>query len=55
MSPNKFIPGLALVGLMLVTYGVGLVRRLKLPWMLIGIRVVGSWIAAVGILVLGLK
>jgi urease accessory protein len=55
ISPFRFVPGLALVGLLLVTYGVGFVRRLKKPWMLIGVRVVGSWIAAVGILALGLQ
>jgi urease accessory protein len=54
-SAYRFIPGLALVGLLLVTYGIGLVRRLDVPPARIGVRVVGSWIAAVGILVLGLK
>jgi urease accessory protein len=51
----RFIPGLSLVGLMLITYGVGLIRWLKAPWTKIGIRVLGSWIAAVGILILGLR
>jgi hypothetical protein len=37
------------------TYGIGIVRRLNAPWAQIGIRVAGSWIAAVSILVLGLK
>ena len=55
MSAYRFIPGLALAGLMLTTYGVGCVRRLQAPWMSIGFRVVGSWIAAVGVLMLGLK
>jgi urease accessory protein len=55
ISPYRFIPGLAFAGLLLVTYGVGCVRRLKAPWMRIGFRVVGSWIAAVGILLLALK
>jgi urease accessory protein len=54
-SAYRFIPGLALVGLLVVTYGIGLVRRLDVPWVRIAIRVAGSWIAAVGILVLGLK
>jgi urease accessory protein len=54
-SPYRFIPGLALAGLLVVTYGVGLVRRLDVPWARIGVRVAGSWIAAVGILALGLK
>jgi urease accessory protein len=54
-SPYRFIPGLMLVALLLVSYGIGLVRRLNVPWAQIGVRVAGSWIAAVGILVLGLK
>lgn len=54
-SPYRFIPGLTLVGLLLMSYGVGFVRWLKAPWTKIGVRVVGSWIAAVGILTLGLK
>jgi urease accessory protein len=55
VSPWRFIPGLALAGLLLVTYGVGCVRRLDIPWIQIGFRVLGSWIAAVGILVLSLR
>jgi urease accessory protein len=55
VSPYRFVPGLALAGLMLVTYGIGCVRRLRAPWMRIGFRVLGSWIAAIGILVLSLK
>ena len=55
MSAYRFIPGLALAGLMLTTYGVGCMRRLQKPWMSFGFRVVGSWIAAVAVLMLGLK
>ena len=55
VSAYRFVPGLALAGLILVTYGVGCVRRLRAPWMRIGFRVIGSWIAAIGILVLSLK
>jgi urease accessory protein len=55
VSPSRFVPGLALTGLMLVTYGIGCARRLRAPWVQIGFRVLGSWIAAVGILVLSLK
>jgi len=54
-SPYRFIPGLALAGLLVVTHGIGLVRRLDVPWARVGVRVAGSWIAAVGILVLSLK
>jgi urease accessory protein len=54
-SVYRFAPGLALAGLLLIAYGAGLVRSLKAPWMRIGVRVVGSWIATAGILALGLK
>jgi urease accessory protein len=55
VSPVRFVAGLAAVGLLMIIYGIGLVRRLNLPWMQIAVRVVGSWIAAVGILVVSLK
>ena len=55
LSPVRFVPGLALAGFLLVTYGVGCARRLRAPWMRMGFRVIGSWIAAVGILSLGLE
>jgi len=51
----RFIAGLALVGPLLLVYGNGLVRNLKPEWTQIAVRVVGSWIAAVSILVLGLR
>lgn len=55
VSPFRFIAGLAVVGLLLIVYGIGLVRHLKVAWTQIAVRVVGSWIAAVSILVLGLR
>jgi urease accessory protein len=55
VSPWRFVPGLALAGLLLVTYGIGCVRRLSAPWMRIGFRVMGSWIAATGVMVLSLR
>jgi urease accessory protein len=54
-SAYRFIPGLAVVGLLLISYGIGLVRSLDMPWTKIAVRVTGSWIAAVGILVLSLN
>jgi urease accessory protein len=54
-SRFRFIAGLAVVGLLLLVYGNGLVRNLKWEWTQIAVRVVGSWIAAVSILVLGLR
>jgi hypothetical protein len=41
--------------LLLLVYGNGLVRNLKREWTQIAVRVVGSWIATVSILVLGLR
>jgi urease accessory protein len=55
VSPYRFIPGLALAGLLVVSYGIGCVRALRQPWLQVGFRVLGSWIAAVGILVLALR
>jgi len=55
VSPFRFVAGLAAAGLLLTAYGIGLVRHLKLEWTQIAVRVVGSWLAAVGILVLGLR
>ena len=55
ISPARFVAGLALVGLLVASYGVGLVRSLKVDWSQIAVRVAGSWLAAVGILVLGLR
>jgi urease accessory protein len=55
LSRFRFIAGLAVVGLILLVYGNGLVRNLKTEWTQIAVRVVGSWIAAVSILVLGLR
>lgn len=55
VSRFRFVAGLAVVGLLLLVYGNGLVRNLKREWAQIAVRVVGSWIAAVSILVLGLR
>lgn len=55
VSPYRFVSGLMLCGLLSIVYGVGLVRHLKAPWALFAVRVVGSWIAALGILVSGVK
>jgi urease accessory protein len=54
-SVYRFIPGEVLVSLLLISYGIGLVRRITFPWAKIAFRVAGSWIAAIGILILGLK
>lgn len=55
MSPWRFIPGLAAVAILVLTYGIGLVRSLEKPWTRIAVRVAGSWIAATGIMVCAFK
>jgi urease accessory protein len=54
-SPWRFIPGLAAVAILVLAYGIGLVRSLEKPWSRIAVRVAGSWIAAVGIMVCAFK
>jgi urease accessory protein len=53
--PYLYIPGVALAGLAMTAYGLFvtdyLLRR-KAGWIHIAVRVAGSWIAAIGILVL---
>ena len=55
ISAMRYIPGVSLAGFLLVAYGIGCVRSVRVPWALIGFRVLGSWISAVGILFLGLR
>jgi urease accessory protein len=54
-KPYLYIPGVALAGLAVTAYGLivtdYLLRR-KAGWIHIAVRVAGSWIAAIGILVL---
>lgn len=54
-KPYLFIPGVAIAGLAVTAYGLivtdYLLRR-KSGWIHIAVRVAGSWIAAIGILVL---
>jgi urease accessory protein len=54
-KPYLFFPGVALAGLVVTAYGFittdWLLRR-KIGWVRIALRVAGSWIAAIGILVL---
>jgi hydrogenase/urease accessory protein HupE len=55
VEPLRFIAGAALTGLVMVAYGIGLVRRLRAEWMRIAVRAAGSWVAAIGVMVLALK
>jgi urease accessory protein len=54
ISALRFIPGVALSGALLVVYGAGAVRRWHDGWPRVAFRVIGSWIAAIGVLLLGL-
>ncbi len=54
VSPFRFLPGVLLACGMVMIYGIGAVRGCRQPWMRIGIRVLGSWIAALGVMVLAL-
>jgi urease accessory protein len=54
ISGPKFILGVGCTGLIVMAYGIGLVRRLQRPWAHIAVRVVGSWVAAAGFMVLAL-
>lgn len=51
----RFVPGVALSGLLVVAWLVGFVRWLSAPWTRVAVRVGGSWIAATGMMVLALK
>jgi urease accessory protein len=55
MSPWRFIPGLAAAAIFVLAYGIGLVHSLEKPWTRIAVRVVGSWIAAAGIMICAFK
>lgn len=55
VSAARFVAGLVVAGLLMTAYGIGVVRRLKPGWTQIAVRVAGSWMAAIGMLVLGLK
>ena len=57
-KPYLFIPGVALAGLVVTAYGLIVtdwLLRSKAAWLQIVIRVAGSWIAAIGILVLAVS
>ena len=51
----RFVPGVAVAGLLLVAWLIGFVRWLSAPWTRMAVRVGGSWIAATGMMVLALK
>ena len=51
---EMFIPGVFACGLAIVAIVAALVIKLDRPWQQIAVRVVGSWIAAIGMLIIGL-
>jgi urease accessory protein len=51
---HLFVPGVVVAGISMVAIIAAIAVSLSVPWQRIAIRVVGSWIAAIGILVLGL-
>lgn len=58
LSAAGFIAGIAIAALLLVGHCLNATRyllRLKPAWLRIAVRVAGSWIAATGILVIGLS
>jgi urease accessory protein len=58
ISPYYFIPGVAVAAAVVIAYGMlgtEYVLRLKVGWPRIAVRVAGSWVAAIGILVLSLS
>lgn len=55
MSPSRFIADLGVSAILILSYGIGLARSLQKPWTQIALRVGGSWIAAIGIMVCELK
>ena len=55
MALRLFYPGVTLAGLLLVAIVAASTVSLQVGWQRIAVRVVGSWIAAIGLLMMGLK
>jgi urease accessory protein len=54
IAMHLFVPGVVVSGIAMVAIFAAIAVFLEVPWQRIAIRVVGSWIAAIGILVIGL-
>ncbi len=50
-APHLFIPGIAVSGLLVVTPLAAFVTTLNRHWQLTAVRIIGSWIAASGLLI----
>lgn len=57
VAAHLFVPGVALVGFMAVALvsAASLALTARAEWLRIGVRVAGSWIAAIGIMMVGLS
>jgi urease accessory protein len=54
MAVLNFDAGVVSAGLVVVSLGAGIVLSLERPWSKVAVRVVGSWIAAIGMMTLAL-
>lgn len=54
VAMQMFLPGLLMSGLALVAIVAAIAVSLDHPWQKIAVRVAGSWIAAIGLLIIGL-
>ena len=54
IAMHLFVPGVVVSGITLVAIFAAVAVSLQVPWQRVAIRVAGSWIAAIGILVIGL-
>ena len=54
VAMHLFVPGVVVAGIAMVAIFAAVAASLAVPWQRIAIRVLGSWIAAIGILVIGL-
>jgi urease accessory protein len=54
IAMHLFVPGAVVTGIAMVAIFAAIAVSLAVPWQRIAIRVLGSWIAAIGILVIGL-
>jgi hydrogenase/urease accessory protein HupE len=54
IAMHLFLPGVVVAGVAMVAIFAAITVLMDVPWQRIAVRVVGSWIAAIGIMVLGL-
>ena len=54
MLALNFVAGMASAGVIVVSLGAGVVLSLRASWTKIAVRVVGSWIAAIGLMTIAL-